>query len=134
MQWVHKHLQTKTLTKIHCVKSFRTRSFLIRIFPHLDWISSPNAEKYGPENLEIRTLFTQWYMPAHRGSNISKRYFIVLAPSIVVYGELCVLLVTVKEVQGNIVDKVFCVNLCIPRLSKNKSNVNIERTSKSKQL
>ena len=43
--------------------------FLVRIFPHLDWIRrdavylpvfSPNAGKYGPEELQIRILFTQW--------------------------------------------------------------------------
>ena len=33
----------------HFVKSVRIRSF-----------SGPNAGKYGPENLRIRTLFTQW--------------------------------------------------------------------------
>ena len=45
--------------------------FLVRIFPHSDWIQraefsgpyfpafSPNAEKYGPEKLRIRILFTQ---------------------------------------------------------------------------
>ena len=49
--------------------------FLVRIFPHSDWIRwdtlskfspnsvfSPNAGKYGPEKLQIRTLFTQWYL------------------------------------------------------------------------
>ena len=43
--------------------------FLVRIFPHSDWIRrdtpylsvfSPNPEKYRPEKLWIRTLFTQW--------------------------------------------------------------------------
>ena len=42
--------------------------FLVRIFPYLDWIRrdtdylsifSPNAWKYGPEKLRIRTLFTR---------------------------------------------------------------------------
>ena len=42
--------------------------FLVCVFPHLDWIRrdteylpvfSPNAEKYGPEKLQIPTLFTQ---------------------------------------------------------------------------
>ena len=42
--------------------------FLVRTFPHLEWIwrdtpylsiFSPNVEKYGPEKLRIRTLFTQ---------------------------------------------------------------------------
>ena len=41
----------------------------VGIFPHLDWIQrdtkylsifSPNAGRYKPENLWIRTLFTQW--------------------------------------------------------------------------
>ena len=44
---------------------------LVRIFSHLDWIQryaaylsvfSPNAGKYGPENLRVRTLFTQWFI------------------------------------------------------------------------
>ena len=43
--------------------------FLVRIFPHLDWIRkdtpylsifSPNARKCGPEKLRIRTLCTQF--------------------------------------------------------------------------
>ena len=43
--------------------------FLVRIFPHSDWIwrdtpyltvCSPNAGKCKPEILRIRTLFTQW--------------------------------------------------------------------------
>ena len=38
--------------------------FLVRIFPHSDWIQylpafSPNAEKYGPEKFRIRTLSMQ---------------------------------------------------------------------------
>ena len=42
---------------------------LVRIFPHSYWIRryteylslfSPNAGKYGPEKLRVRTLFTQW--------------------------------------------------------------------------
>ena len=45
--------------------------FLVRIFPYLDWIRrnilylsviSPNARKYGPEKLRIRTLFTQCFV------------------------------------------------------------------------
>ena len=35
----------------HCVKSVRIRSF-----------SDPNAGKYIPEKLRIRTLFTQWHI------------------------------------------------------------------------
>ena len=42
--------------------------FLVRIFPHSDWIRrfteisifSPNAGKRGPDKLRIRTFFTQW--------------------------------------------------------------------------
>ena len=43
--------------------------FLVRIFPHLDWIwrdmeylswFSPKAGKYRPEKVWIQTLFTQW--------------------------------------------------------------------------
>ena len=42
---------------------------LVSIFPHSDWIRRdtpylsvfcPNVEKYGPEQLRIRSLFTQW--------------------------------------------------------------------------
>ena len=52
----------------HCVKSVRIQCYFL-IFWHLDWIRrdtphvsefSPNAGKYGPEKLRIRTLFTQW--------------------------------------------------------------------------
>ena len=48
--------------------------FLVRIFPHSDWIRgdalylsvfSPNVGKYEPEKLQIRTLFRQWYPPNH---------------------------------------------------------------------
>ena len=49
-----------------------TEFFLVRIFPHSDWIRrdtkhtsylsvlSPNVGKYGPEKTPIWTLFTQW--------------------------------------------------------------------------
>ena len=51
-------------------KVFVFGAFLVRIFPHSDWIRrdkylsvfSPNAGKYGPESLRIRTLFLQWYL------------------------------------------------------------------------
>ena len=45
--------------------------FLVRIFPHLDWIrrDTPNLSvfcqnsgKYGPEKLGTRPLFTQWVL------------------------------------------------------------------------
>ena len=45
--------------------------FLVLIFRHLNWISpylfvcSPNAGKYGPGKLKIRTLFTQWLIRSH---------------------------------------------------------------------
>ena len=50
-------------------KVFVFRVLLVRIFPHFNWIRrdtpylfvfSPNTGKYGPENLRMRTLFTQW--------------------------------------------------------------------------
>ena len=46
--------------------------FIVRIFPHLDLIRrndeflsvfSPNTGKYGPEEIQIRTLFMWWIMP-----------------------------------------------------------------------
>ena len=56
--------------KGHCEICPNTEFFLVRIFPHSDWIwrdakyisvFSSNARKYGPEkNLCIWTLFTQW--------------------------------------------------------------------------
>ena len=45
--------------------------FLVCIFPHSDWIQrnteyrsvfSPNADKYGPEKFQIRTILMQWYL------------------------------------------------------------------------
>ena len=51
--------------KSHCVKSVGIRSYLVRIFPHSDWIRrgtpyisvfSSNAGKYEPEYLRIWTL------------------------------------------------------------------------------
>ena len=56
---------------IHCTKSVRIWSFLVRIFPHSDWrrrdtkylsVFCPNAGKYRPGKLKIRTLFTKWYL------------------------------------------------------------------------
>ena len=50
----------------HCVKIAQIQSFLVRIFPYLDWIQkfteeisvfSPNTGKYGPGKLRIWTLF-----------------------------------------------------------------------------
>ena len=82
---VHCKLSNSWYKFCHQVKIFRTRNldfstnvgfqevsvlgdFLVRIFPHLDWIRrdtsyisvfTPNTGKYGPENLRIRTLFTK---------------------------------------------------------------------------
>ena len=56
------------LFKSHCLKSARIRSFSGPYFPYSDRIRkytpclsifSPNAGKYRPENLRIRTLFNQ---------------------------------------------------------------------------
>ena len=44
----------------HFVKSARIRSFSGPYFPSNLSVFSPNAGKYGPEKLRIRTLFTQW--------------------------------------------------------------------------
>ena len=57
--------------------------FLVRIFPHSNWIRrdteylsmfSPNAGKYGSDNLRIRTLFTQWDLEL---SNILTHFILV---------------------------------------------------------
>ena len=47
----------------HCVKSVRIRNFSGPYFPAFRLnlsIFSLNAVKYGPENLQIWTLFKQW--------------------------------------------------------------------------
>ena len=62
----------RSLMKVKNINTAWKRSvfvvFLVRIFPHLDWIwedtlylsvFSQNARKYGPEKLQIRTFFTQ---------------------------------------------------------------------------
>ena len=60
---------------IHCVKSIRIRSFLVRIFPHSDLIRgdadylsilSPNTGKCGPEKLRIQTIFMQDSLQRHQ--------------------------------------------------------------------
>ena len=49
----------------HCVKSVRIRCYY---GPHFSAfglntsVFSPNAGKYGPEHLRMRTLFTQWIL------------------------------------------------------------------------
>ena len=56
------------LTRWHSVKSVLRRIFLVFIFSHSDlirgdteclFVFSPNADKYGPEIIRIRTLFKQ---------------------------------------------------------------------------
>ena len=77
IQWsgVRKKVLLLMLTSIHLSLSIALRKkypntefFLVRIFPHLNWIRrdteylslfSPNVGKYGPEKLRIWTLFTQ---------------------------------------------------------------------------
>ena len=65
-----KYLLWLQLLLLQCdgLKIFFVRSFLVRIFPHLDWIRiftphisvlSPNAGKCRPEKLQTRILFTQ---------------------------------------------------------------------------
>ena len=63
----HNHLVRKW-TLNHLAKLVLFEVFLVRIFPPLDWIGrdpkylfvfNPNAGKYAPEKLKIRTLFTQ---------------------------------------------------------------------------
>ena len=58
-----------TLTSVTAWKVVVFGIFLVHIFPHLDWIRkdteylsviNPNAGKYGPEKLRVRTLFTPW--------------------------------------------------------------------------
>ena len=51
---------------LHCVKSVRIRSYSAPYFPALGlnterYVFSPNAGKYGPEQLQIQTLFRQCY-------------------------------------------------------------------------
>ena len=61
-------MATRTSIVPHCEKGVRIWSFLVRTFPHSDWITrftkyisifSPNSGKYGPEKIPMRTLFTQ---------------------------------------------------------------------------
>ena len=71
-------IKWKHWPKMHWVKCVRIRIFLVRIFSHSDWIRgdteylsvfSPNAGKYGPEILRIRTLFRQWKLRIKRLKN-----------------------------------------------------------------
>ena len=67
--WEHKIITLFLMRGHQSVKSVRIRSFLVCIFPQPDWtwrdteylsdVFSLNAAKYGPEKLQIRTLFTQ---------------------------------------------------------------------------
>ena len=45
---------------VHCVKSARIWSYYGQYFLAYLSVFSPNAEKYGPEQLRIRKLFTNW--------------------------------------------------------------------------
>ena len=58
----------KYVCKYHCVKNVRVRSYSGPHFPHSDWIRrdtlylsvfSPNAGKWRPDYLRIRTIITQ---------------------------------------------------------------------------
>ena len=56
----------------------KTEFFLVRIFPHSDWIQrvrvvSPYARKYGLEKLRIWTLFTQCINDKLKNKNIAKK-------------------------------------------------------------
>ena len=90
LNWCHQ----KEILKLSCPPDFLTNietdtawkvsvfgDFLVLIFPHSDWIRSispysvnteyisvfsPNAGKYGPEKLRIRTLFTQFQIWANK--------------------------------------------------------------------
>ena len=70
-EWKYNKLRTNTAWKVSVFGVLLVRIFLgvflVRIFPHSDWIrrDTPyvsifiaNAGKYGPEKLRIRTLFT----------------------------------------------------------------------------
>ena len=72
--FIHFHTSIPVCNKYHtrpshCLKGSLFGVFLVRIFPHFDWIwrdteylsvFSLNSEKYGPEKLWIHALFTQW--------------------------------------------------------------------------
>ena len=90
----------KASWKRHSAWSVRFRIFLVRFFPHSDWIwrdtyltvFRPNVGKYRPEKLPIQTLFTQrtsskiqkWFSSIHANviwkssvsNNWSKHMFI----------------------------------------------------------
>ena len=75
---------------VHYVKSAWLGVFLVPTFPHSNWIQkdkeylpvfSPNAGKYGPEKLQIRTLFTQWSSEGYLGRYQTPIYAIVLQKS-----------------------------------------------------
>ena len=66
---LYNHIVVKTPLQNTAWKVSVCGVLLVRIFPHSDWILkdtpylsvfSPNAGKYGPEKLRIRTLFRQW--------------------------------------------------------------------------
>ena len=94
-----------TLMALHCTEhdTVRIRRFSGTHFPHSDWIQrytqylsvfSPNTEKYGPEKLRIRTLFTQYGLCIIIGfgkkqclnykMHGSRRSIIVLGPELII--------------------------------------------------
>ena len=54
------------IKQTHCMKSIRIRSFSGPHFLAFGSVFSPNPRKYGPETLQLRTPFTQWYKLCHR--------------------------------------------------------------------
>ena len=72
----------KPLKKFTTWKVSGFGAFLVRIFPHSDWIQtnipylsvfSSNAGRYGRENLGIWTLFTQWLCVVLKTKTSKKR-------------------------------------------------------------
>ena len=65
--------------------------FLVRIFPHSDWmlrhtphfpVFSPNTGKHGPETLRIRTLFTQCITDKNSITRSYNKLLINVGPSL----------------------------------------------------
>ena len=53
------------IKQTHCMKSIHIRSFSGPHFLAFGSVFSPNPRKYGPETLQLRTPFTQWYKLCH---------------------------------------------------------------------
>ena len=88
--------------------------FLVCHFPHSDWIwrdtsyfsiLSPNAGKYGPEKLRIRTLFIQWGVYFYRRKHVSSHrlLFCTVLQMSILKGTL---------MQGGLNKKKTQLNLC----------------------